>query len=33
MEPEFPDRSIYLAKIDYRKRQHKFQSKESILRW
>ena len=25
-EPEFPDRSIYLAKIDYRKRQHLFQS-------
>ena len=25
-DPEFPDRSIYLAKIDYRKRQHLFQS-------
>ena len=26
ISPEFPDRSIYLAKIDYRKRQHMFQS-------
>ena len=26
ISPEFPDRSIYLAKIDYRKRQHLFQS-------
>jgi len=30
-EPEFPDRSIYLAKIDYRKRQHKFQSIDSLF--
>jgi hypothetical protein len=29
-EPEFADRSIYLAKIDYRKRQHMFQSIESL---
>ena len=29
-EPEFPDRSIYLAKIDYRKRQHLFQSINSL---
>ena len=29
-DPEFPDRSIYLAKIDYRKRQHLFQSIESL---
>lgn len=29
-EPEFSDRSIYLAKIDYRKRQHQFQSIESL---
>ena len=29
--PEFPDRSIYLAKIDYRKRQHKFQSIDSLF--
>ena len=30
MVPEFPDRSIYLAKIDYRKRQHMFQSIDSL---
>ena len=30
-EPEFPERSIYLAKIDYRKRQHKFQSIDSLF--
>ena len=30
ISPEFPDRSIYLAKIDYRKRQHLFQSIESL---
>jgi len=30
MEPEHPDRSIYLAKIDYRKRQHLFQSIDSL---
>ena len=29
-EPEFGDRSIYLAKIDYRKRQHMFQSIDSL---
>ena len=29
-DPEFPDRSIYLAKIDYRKRQHMFQSINSL---
>ena len=29
-DPEFPDRSIYLAKIDYRKRQHLFQSIDSL---
>ena len=29
-DPEFPDRSIYLAKIDYRKRQHLFQSIGSL---
>jgi len=29
-DPEFPDRSIYLAKIDYRKRQHMFQSIDSL---
>ena len=29
--PEFPDRSIYLAKIDYRKRQHKFQSIDNLF--
>jgi hypothetical protein len=29
-EPEYGDRSIYLAKIDYRKRQHIFQSIESL---
>ena len=29
-DPAFPDRSIYLAKIDYRKRQHLFQSIESM---
>jgi len=28
--PEFSDRSIYLAKIDYRKRQHMFQSIDSL---
>lgn len=28
--PEFGDRSIYLAKIDYRKRQHMFQSIDSL---
>lgn len=28
--PEYPDRSIYLAKIDYRKRQHTFQSIDSL---
>ncbi|WJZ48324.1 glycosyltransferase [Synechococcus phage DSL-LC02] len=28
--PEYPDRSIYLAKIDYRKRQHFFQSIDSL---
>ena len=31
MEPEFPNRSIYLAKIDYRKRQHKFQSVKNLF--
>jgi len=31
--PEYPDRSIYLAKIDYRKRQHLFQSIFFILCW
>ena len=30
ISPEFPDRSIYLAKIDYRKRQHIFQSIDSL---
>ena len=30
ISPEFPDRSIYLAKIDYRKRQHMFQSIQSL---
>ena len=30
IDPEFPDRSIYLAKIDYRKRQHLFQSIDSL---
>ena len=30
-QPEFPNRSIYLAKIDYRKRQHKFQSIDSLF--
>jgi glycosyltransferase involved in cell wall biosynthesis len=29
-EPKFKDRSIYLAKIDYRKRQHMFQSINSL---
>ena len=29
-DPEHPDRSIYLAKIDYRKRQHLFQSIDSL---
>lgn len=28
--PKYPDRSIYLAKIDYRKRQHLFQSIGSL---
>ncbi len=28
--PDYPDRSIYLAKIDYRKRQHQFQSIDSL---
>ena len=28
--PEHPDRSIYLAKIDYRKRQHAYQSIDSL---
>ncbi len=28
--PECPDKSIYLAKIDYRKRQHMFQGIESL---
>ena len=28
--PDYPDRSIYLAKIDYRKRQHLFQSIDSL---
>lgn len=28
--PKFTDRSIYLAKIDYRKRQHMFQSIDSL---
>ena len=30
ISPEFPDRSIYLAKIDYRKRQYMFQSIGSL---
>ncbi len=30
ISPQFPDRSIYLAKIDYRKRQHMFQSISSL---
>ena len=30
ISPEFPDRSIYLAKIDYRKRQHMFQTIRSL---
>ena len=29
-EPKYPDRSIYLAKIDYRKRQHLFQGINSL---
>ena len=29
-EPQYGDRSIYLAKIDYRKRQHMFQSIDSL---
>ena len=29
-EPKYPDRSIYLAKIDYRKRQHMFQGIDSL---
>jgi glycosyltransferase involved in cell wall biosynthesis len=28
--PKYPERSIYLAKIDYRKRQHLFQSIDSL---
>jgi len=28
--PKYPDRSIYLAKIDYRKRQHMFQNIKSL---
>jgi len=28
--PRYPDRSIYLAKIDYRKRQHLFQNIQSL---
>ena len=30
ISPEFPDRRIYRAKIDYRKRQHMFQSIRSL---
>jgi glycosyltransferase involved in cell wall biosynthesis len=30
MDPEYPNRSLYLAKIDYRKRQHLFQSINSL---
>ena len=30
IQPEFPDRSIYLAKVDSRKRQHLFQSIDSL---
>jgi hypothetical protein len=30
VNPEYKDRSIYLAKIDYRKRQHLFQSIDSL---
>ena len=29
-EPKYPNRSIYLAKVDYRKRQHLFQSIDSL---
>ena len=29
-QPKYPDRSIYLAKIDYRKRQHLFQDIRSL---
>ena len=29
-DPDYPDRSIYLAKFDYRKRQHLFQSIDSL---
>ena len=29
-KPKYPDRSIYLAKIDYRKRQHLFQGINSL---
>jgi glycosyltransferase involved in cell wall biosynthesis len=29
-EPKYPDKSIYLAKVDYRKRQHLFQSIDSL---
>ena len=29
-DPKYSDRSIYLAKIDYRKRQHEFQSISSL---
>ena len=30
MDPEYPNRSLYLAKIDYRKRQHLFQGIDSL---
>ena len=30
LDPEYPDRSLYLAKIDYRKRQHLFQGIDSL---
>ena len=29
-KPQYPERSIYLAKIDYRKRQHMFQGIDSL---
>ena len=29
-KPKFPDRSMYLAKVDYRKRQHLFQNIKSL---
>ena len=29
-DPKYPDRSIYLAKVDYRKRQHLFRSIDSL---